>query len=94
MRNSEISQKGNIPVDDLWLKKITTSAESEICYEDNDFSDTLQTEKMQDEVSQQESNQDDDQNNFDDSDINPWNAPSVNTLLDEQQLDVNSMFLR
>ena len=48
---------------------------------------------MQDVLSQQESNQDDDHNNFDDIDINQCNAPAVNTLLDEQQIDVNSMFL-
>ena len=37
LKNSEIFQKENIHVDDFWLKKITTSAESETCYEDNDF---------------------------------------------------------
>ena len=93
MKNSEIFQKENIHVDDLWLQKITTSAESETCDEENDFCDALQIEKMQDAVSQQESKQDDDHNNFDDIDINHCNAPSVNTLLDEQQIDVNSMFL-
>ena len=32
-------------------------------------------------------------NNFDYIDINQCNAPLVNTLLDEQQIDVYSMFL-
>ena len=45
----------------------------------NDFCDTLQIEKMQGVVSQQESNHDDDHNNFDDIDINQCNAPQVNT---------------
>ena len=77
----------------MWLKKITTSAASETCYEDNDFFHTLQIEKMQDVISQQKSNQDDDHNNFDHIDINQCNAPLVNTLLDEQQIHVNIMFL-
>ena len=93
LKNSEIFQKENIHVDNLWLQKITTSAESETCDEENDFCDVLQIEKMQDAVSQQERKQDDDHNNVDDIDINHCNAPSVNTLLDEQQIDVNSMFL-
>ena len=73
MKNSDIFQKENIHVDDLWLQKIA-SAESETCYEDNNFN-TLQIEKMQDVVSQQESNQDDDHNNFDDIDIDKCNTP-------------------
>ena len=77
----------------MWLKKIPTSAESETCYEDNDFCHILQIKKMQDVVSQQKSNQDDDHNNFDDIDINQSNVPSVNTLLDRQQIDVSSLFL-
>ena len=60
---------------------------------ENDFCDAFQIEKMQDAISQQESKQDDDHNNVDDIDINHRNAPSVNTLLDEQQIDVNSMLL-
>ena len=68
------------------------SAERETCGEENDFCDTLQIEKMQDAVSQQESKQDD-HNNVDDIDIDHCNVPPVNTLLDEQQIDVNSMFL-
>ena len=65
LKNSEIFQKENIHVDDLWLQKITTSAESETCDEENDFCDALQIEKMQDAFSQQESKQDDDHNNVD-----------------------------
>ena len=61
--------------------------------EENDFCDVLLIEKMQDAVSQQESKQDDDHNKVDDIDINYCNASSVNTLLDEQQIDVSSMFL-
>ena len=45
------------------------------------FCGTLQIEKMQDVVSQQESNQDDDHNNFDDIDISQCNTLSVNTLI-------------